>query len=32
MEASHAGTSGRFEQPKEVALAFTFALKIAGGS
>jgi oligopeptidase B len=30
MEAGHGGASGRFEQLKEVALDFAFALKIAG--
>ena len=30
MEAGHGGASGRFEQLKEIALDFAFALKIAG--
>jgi hypothetical protein len=30
MEAGHGGASGRFEQLKEIALDFAYALKIAG--
>jgi oligopeptidase B len=30
MEAGHGGASGRFEQLKEVALDYAYALKIAG--
>ena len=30
MEAGHGGASGRFEQLKEIALDYTFAIKITG--
>ena len=30
MDAGHAGASGRFERLKEVAIAYAFAIKIAG--
>jgi oligopeptidase B len=30
MDAGHGGASGRFERLKEVALAYTFALKVCG--
>ena len=32
MDAGHGGASGRFERLKETALAYAFAVKVAGSS
>ncbi|WP_037242190.1 prolyl oligopeptidase family serine peptidase, partial [Rhodomicrobium udaipurense] len=32
MDAGHGGASGRFEQLKEDALAYAFAVKVTGGA